>query len=129
LYAGTTFLEHPVRDGVIRTAGWLGFHAALVVAAFCWLRQPRACATRWKLLAWAALSLAAAVVGWRFFPRYFFQFLPVLVICAARGMGLLGRKRVLALALLLIPLVRFGPRYAILARDLATGRPHVWNDV
>jgi hypothetical protein len=129
LYAGTTFLEHPVRDGVIRTAAWLGFHAALVVAAFCWLRQSRACAVRWKLLAWAALSLAAAVVGWRFFPRYFFQFLPVLVICAARGMVLLGRKRVLALALLLIPLVRFGPRYAILVRDLATGRPHVWNDV
>jgi hypothetical protein len=129
LYAGTTFLEHPVRDGVIRTAAWLGFHAALVVAAFWWLRQSRACAMRWKLLAWAALSLAAAVVGWRFFPRYFFQFLPVLVIVASRGMVLLGRKRALALVLLLIPLVRFGPRYVMLARDLAAGRPHVWNDV
>jgi hypothetical protein len=84
---------------------------------------------RWKLLAWAALSLAAAVVGWRFFPRYFFQFLPVLVIVASRGMVLLGRKRALALVLLLIPLVRFGPRYVMLARDLAAGRPHVWNDV
>ncbi len=41
----------------------------------------------------------------------------------------LGRKRALALALLLIPLVRFGPRYAMLARDLATGRPHAWADV
>jgi hypothetical protein len=129
LYAGTTFLAHPVRDGAIRSASWLGFHAALVAAAICWLRQSRACAVRWKLLAWAALSLAATVVGWRFFPRYFFQFLPVLVICASRGMVSLGRKRALALALLLIPLVRFGPRYAMLARDLATGRPHVWNDV
>jgi hypothetical protein len=129
LYAGTTFLEHPVRDGVIRTAAWLGFHATLVVAAFWWLRKSRACAVRWKLLAWAALSLAAAVVGWRFFPRYFFQFLPVLVIAASRGMVLLGRKRALALVLLLIPLVRFGPRYAILARDLATGRSHAWADV
>jgi len=129
LYAGRTFLEHPLRDGVIRTADWFGFHAALVVAALCWLRWSRVCAMRWKLLAWAALSLAAAAVGWRFFPRYFFQFLPVLVIAAARGMVLLGRKRALALALLLIPLVRFGPRYVILARDLAAGRPHVWSDV
>ena len=129
LYAGTTFLEHPGRDGIIRTAGWLGFHAALVVAAFWWLRQSRGCAVRWKLLAWAALSLAAAVVGWRFFPRYFFQLLPVLVISASRGLVLLGRKRALALVLLLIPLVRFGPRYLILVRDLANGRPHAWNDV
>lgn len=129
LYAGTTFLEHPVRDGVIRSAAWLGFHAALVFAAFWWLRQSRACAVRWKLLAWAALSFASALVGWRFFPRYFFQFLPVLVIVAARGMVLLGRKRALALALLLIPLARFGPRYVMLARDLATGRPHAWNDI
>ena len=129
LYAGTTFLEHPVRDGVIRTAAWLGFHGTLVVAAFWWLVQSRACPVRWKLLAWAALSLAAAVVGWRFFPRYFFQFLPVLVIGASRGMVLLGRKRALALVLLLIPLVRFGPRYVMLARDLSTGRPHAWNDV
>ncbi len=129
LYAGTTFLDHPVRDGVIRTASWLGFHAALVAAAICWLAHCRACAVRWKLLAWAALSLAAATLGWRFFPRYFFQFLPVLVICASRGMVSLGWKRTLALALLLIPLVRFGPRYFTLARDLATGRPHAWADV
>src|SRR5258708_36313651 len=73
--------------------------------------------------------MAAAIIGWRFCPRYFFQFLPVLVICASRGMVSLGRKRALALALLLIPLVRFGPRYPMLARDLATGRPHAWADV
>lgn len=129
LYAGKTFLEHPVREGAIRTANWLGFHAALVLTGFWWLRRSRACAVRWKLLAWAAVSLAAAAVGWRFFPRYFFQILPVLVIAASRGMVLLGRKRACALVLLVIPLVRFGPRYVMLARDLATGRPHAWNDV
>jgi hypothetical protein len=133
LYAGTTFLEHPVRDGIVRTANWFGFHAALVVAAL-WNR-PRhgqdACLSsiRWKLLAWAAISFAAAVMGWRFFPRYFFQLLPVLVIAAARGMVIMKNKRACALALLLIPLIRFGPRYVLLARDLATGRPHQWNDV
>jgi hypothetical protein len=39
------------------------------------------------------------------------------------------RKRVIALALLLIPLIRFGPRYFLLARDLATSQPHHWSDV
>jgi hypothetical protein len=124
LYAGSTFLEHPLRDGVIRSADWLGFHAALVVAAI-WARR----SVRWQLLAWAAISFAAALVGWRFFPRYFFQVLPVLVIVASRGMVVAKRWRVILLALLLIPAVRFGPRYFLLARDLATGQPHQWSDV
>jgi hypothetical protein len=128
LYAGSTFLEHPIRDGVARTAGWLGFHAALVVAVL-WNWHSRLSGVRWKLLAWAALSLAAAILGWRFFPRYFFQLLPVLAIAASRGMVLMKRKRVIALALLLIPLIRFGPRYFLLARDLATSQPHHWSDV
>ena len=124
LYAGTTFLEHPLRDGVIRSGDWLGFHAALVAAAI-WARS----SVRWRLVAWAAISFAAALVGWRFFPRYFFQLLPVLAIVASRGMVLAKRRRVIVLALLLIPLVRFGPRYFQLARDLATGQPHQWSDV
>jgi hypothetical protein len=127
LYAGSTFVEHPVRNGLIRTAGWLGFHAALVVAATWWCRHPNS--TRWKMLAWAVLSFAAAVVGWRFFPRYFFQLLPVLTIAASRGLVLMKGKRALALVLLLVPLVRFGPRYLVLARDLVTGQPHQWADV
>ncbi len=126
LYAGSTFVEHPVRNGIVRTADWLGFHAALIAAA---LWKPNAFPFRWKMLAWAAISFAAAVVGWRFFPRYFFQLLPVLVIAASRGIVLMRRWRALALALLLIPLIRFGPRYILLARDLATGQPHQWSDV
>ena len=126
LYAGTTFLEHPLWNGTVRTADWLGFHAALIVAAGWWLWNPDK--FRWKIPAWAALSFLAAIVGWRFFPRYFFQLLPVAVIAASRGMVLMERKRAIALALLLIPLTRFGPRYIILARDLATGRQHQWAD-
>jgi len=125
LYAGSTFIEHPLRNGVVRTAGWLGFHAALVVAAI-WPVKER---THWKIIAWAALSFAAAVVGWRFFPRYFFQLLPVLVIAGARGIVLMKNRRALALALLLVPLIRFGPRYVLLARDLMAGQPHQWADV
>ena len=37
--------------------------------------------------------------------------------------------RVLVLVLLLIPLVRFGPRYVTLANDLAHGRQSDWSDL
>src|SRR5262249_45038565 len=69
--------------------------------------------------------------GWRFFPRYFFQILPALALLGARGIRLLpvrARAGLIGLALL-VPLVRFGPRYFLLARDLATGREHDWMDV
>jgi len=122
LYAGSTFLEHPIRDGIVRTADWLGFHSALVVAAV-WNRDSQP--FRWKLIAWAVISFAAAVLGWRFFPRYFFQVLPVLVIAASRGIVLMKRWRVLVLGLLLIPLIRFGPRYVL----LASGRSQEWRDI
>lgn len=129
LYAASTFVEHPVFNGMLRTADWLGFHASLV-AAVLWNRHSYLSGIGWKLLAWAALSFAAALVGWRLFPRYFFQLLPVLAIAAARGMVLAERrKRSVILVLLLVPLIRFGPRYVMLARDLATGRPHQWADV
>jgi hypothetical protein len=52
-------------------------------------------------------------------------------LLAARGICLLPRSaRVCVLAVALaVPLVRFGPRYFLLARDLATGRQHEWVDV
>jgi hypothetical protein len=55
--------------------------------------------------------------------------LPVLVLAASRGLETMGRHRVIALALLLIPVARFGPRYALLAADLIHGRPHEWRDL
>jgi hypothetical protein len=42
---------------------------------------------------------------------------------------LLGRWRCIMLGLLLIPLIRFGPRYLILANDLAHGRQSNWSDL
>jgi hypothetical protein len=44
----------------------------------------------------------------------------------------LARRRTLAwvaAAALLVPAVRFGPRYATLAHDLLAGRPHQWADL
>ncbi len=129
LYAANTFVAHPVREGISRTLNWAGFQAALIIgAAWMWARDQKS--DRWRLVGWAALSLAAVAAGWRFFPRYYLQLLPVMALCGARGIVLLGRRRAgIALALLLIPFVRFGPRYAVLARDLIAGRPHEWRDV
>jgi len=128
IYAGSTFLEHPLRDGVLRTLNWMGFHAALVLcAAWFWLRDRSP--DRWRLGLWAALALASVAAGWRFFPRYYLQALPVAALAAARGYCLLGRRRAFVLLLLVIPLARFGPRYVLLARDLAAGRSHVWSDL
>jgi len=127
-YAGQTFVSHPVANGLLRTGNWLGFHAAAAAAAaWCWLRDSKS--ARWRWAAWAAISMAAVAAGWRFFPRYYLQLFPLLILLAARGMVLLGRRRAVVLVLLIVPLVRFGPRYAILARDLLAGRSHEWADI
>jgi len=129
IYAGQTFVENPLGNGVVRTAHWLGFHATIVIAAiWFWFREPKAGRARWA--AWAAISCAAMALGWRFFPRYYFQLLPLAALAGARGFTLLGRRRATAVAaLLLVPLIRFGPRYAILARDLIANRPPHWVDI
>jgi hypothetical protein len=124
MYSEQTFA---FATGFVRTANWAGFQCALVVgAAIALCREDR---WRWKMTAWLVLSLAAVAAGWRFFPRYYFQLLPVMVLLAARGYTLLGRWRAVLLALLLIPLARFGPRYLILANDLAHERPSDWSDL
>ena len=117
---GALYSEQTSRlsTGFIRTADWAGFQAALVLGAVVVLwKENRG---RWKMLAWLLLSLIAVAAGWRFFPRYYFQLLPVMALLAARGYTLLGRYRAILLVLLLIPLVRFGPRYVLLANDLYT---------
>ncbi|MEP6537979.1 MAG: hypothetical protein ABJF23_21755 [Bryobacteraceae bacterium] len=110
--------------GLARTANWMGFHATIVIAGAWFLRREK----RW--LAWLLLSLVAVAAGWRFFPRYYFQLLPVFTLAAARGLMLMHtRWRIAVLSLLLIPALRFGPRYATLAGDLLHSRPHEWSDL
>lgn len=124
MYSEQTFA---LSTAFVRTANWTGFHVALVVgAAVALCRESR---WRWKMTGWLLLSLMAVAAGWRFFPRYYFQLLPVMVLLAARGYTLLGRWRVLVLVLLLIPLARFGPRYVTLANDLAHERQSDWSDL
>ena len=122
LYSGQTFA---MVTGVTRTLNWAGLQSALVVAAAFALWKEK----RWRMAMWILLSLAAVAAGWRFFPRYYFQLLPVMALLAARGYTLLGRCRVCVWLLLLIPLARFGPRYVTLANDLVHGRETQWADL
>ena len=108
-YAASPFEANPLANGVARTVNWLGFHGALVAAALglLWKAKPG-----WPWMVWIALSFAGISAGMRFFPRYYFLLFPPLVLMAARGFTLLGRRTVLPAALLLlIPFVRFGPTY------------------
>ena len=137
-YAGSSPELHPALNGLRRTANWLGFHAALALgaAAFWWAERKRE--NLW-MAGWLALSLCGVALGGRFFPRYFLQLLPPMVLMAARGTVLLwwqtserGIPRIfawVAAAALLVPLVRFGPRYGQLAQDLFLGREHHWADL
>ncbi len=128
-YARDPFVANAAWEGVVRTANWAGFHAALVVGAAGFWRAQRSEDSR-RLLGWALLCLASVAAGWRFFPRYYFALLPVMTLAAARGLALLDRRRAaLAMVLLAAPLARFGPRYLELAWDLWAGREHRWADL
>jgi hypothetical protein len=122
IYAANTFIANPAAEGFKRTADWLGFQAALVIGTVVALKRDR----DWRLGGWIALSLAGIVLGLRFFPRYYFLLLPPTTVAAARGWSLLAdvrlfRSRIPAVtillpALLLIPFLRFAPRYVMLAQ-------------
>jgi hypothetical protein len=122
LYSERSF---PLGTGFTRTLNWAGFQCALVAgAAYAFWKEKN-----WRIAGWLLLSLMAVAAGGRFFPRYYFQLLPVMALMAARGYVLLGRSRVVLLLLLLIPLVRFGPRYVTLANDLLHDRQTQWSDL
>ena len=124
---GELYSEHGFtwQTGIVRTLNWAGFQVALLVATgFLVCREKR-----YRMLGWLLLSMVAVAAGWRFFPRYYFQLLPPLALMAARGYTLMKGKRIVVLALLLIPLARFGPRYVVLANDLLHGRQSEWSDI
>ena len=117
IYAGTTFVDAPLKNGLLRTLNWAGFHAAIVIAAIVGQASRPVPPDRRRWLVWLLVSLAGVAAGFRFFPRYYFQLLPVVVLLASRGFAQMrGRRRLIAL-LLLIPLVRFAPTYFQAARN------------
>jgi 4-amino-4-deoxy-L-arabinose transferase-like glycosyltransferase len=99
---------------------------AIGAAAFWWENRKR---ENYWIAAWLVLSLAGVALGARFFPRYYLQILPPMVLLASTA---LARRKTLAWAAviaLLVPAVRFGPRYVTLAHDLLSHRPHQWADL
>ena len=133
IYAAQSPVLHPFAIGVTRSLHWLGFHAALAGGAgvALWRSERR---DRWRLASWLLISFAAVCLGTRFAPHYFLQLLPAMVVAAARGLVLAWRRRpaltiALASVALLVPFVRFGPRYASLAYDNMTGKKVQWSDV
>jgi hypothetical protein len=129
IYAERAPVTEPLKNAAIRTAHWMGFHAALVLGAVCGFREPG----RWRLAMWLLLSFVAAALGWRFAPHYFLQVLPPLVVIASRGIVLVAHRKAPSAAafaiLLLIPFIRFAPRYARLAYDDILQREPQWIDV
>jgi len=133
VYAGSSPEAHPYVNGLTRTANWLGFHAAITLGALCFFWKERGSFER-RAAAWFIISAAAVALGLRFAPRYFFQWLPVVILLGARGLRLAYQQRprltaIAACLLLLVPAARFGPRYFLLAADLTAGRPHAWRDI
>jgi hypothetical protein len=133
LYAKYSPVTNPWQTGLSRTLDWLGFHAALGAgSAVTLVKMGRK--DRWQMVAWMALSFVAVCLGTRFAPHYYLQLLPPMVIAASRGIVLATerwqRTSLVALAvLLLIPFIRFGPRYVTLGIDLLTGRTPQWSDI
>ena len=133
LYAAESPVLHPVRVGLVRSLDWLGFHSALAGGTIFELSVADR-AERWKMGSWLLLSFCAVCLGTRFAPHYFLQLLPPMVIAGSRGVVLAWRRyriitAVVLTAALLVPFVRFGPRYALLAYDNVRGRPPQWTDV
>jgi len=127
LYASSPFVENPLRNGLVRTLNWVGFHVAIVIAAGRFLGRFLAsgdgAARVWNWVAWLALAAIGVAAGLRFFPRYYFLLLPVVVLMAARGFAVFGRRGELVALLLLIPATRFGPTY------LTALTNHEWRDI
>src|SRR5688572_30024259 len=114
LYAGSTFIDSPLKNGLVRTLSWMFFHAAIVVSAVVALWRDK----RRAWIGWLAVSFVGVSMGLRFFPRYYFLFLPPIVLLGGACFSLPKAREGQAKAcptwlavLLLIPLIRFGPSY------------------
>ena len=128
------FVANPLWNGVLRSANWLGFHAAAVAASAQYSLwndgTPASSAGRKSatlgLAGAGSLALAGVTAGMRFFPRYYFLLMPPLALMAARGFTLARPARGLGCgaAARRSPLVRFTPDYwqPLTSRNGATSR-------
>jgi hypothetical protein len=133
-YVGVYTPAEWITRGVQRTLNYAGFHAPLVLCVILLFRyspKPPDARSRFYshvLLAWLAVSYLGVASGGRFFPRYFYQVLPLLCLLAARGYRLASATpawklwRVALAVGLALSLVRFHTRTAVLAWETISGR-------
>jgi hypothetical protein len=125
-YASNTFIANPLKEAISRGMNWAGFHAPLVVAGVVFARRE---GSR-QMAMWALVSVFAVAAGLRFFPRYFFQLLPVTCLAGARGFAIASRTwRTVLVILLVIPAIRFAPRYVKLTAETLESTEHLWSDI
>src|ERR1035441_10047833 len=62
VYAGTTFVEAPLKNGLLRTLNWAGFHAAIVIAAVGQASWP-VHSERRRWLVWLPISFVGVAAG------------------------------------------------------------------
>ncbi len=125
-YSAHTFISNPLKEGIERMLNWAGFHAPIVIASLVYTRREG----DKRIAMWAVLSCFAVIAGLRFYPRYFFQLLPIACLAGSRGFTIASRTwRTILVFLLLIPTIRFAPRYAKLAGEQLEGTSPVWSDI
>lgn len=129
-YSRDTPFAHPFVEGLLRTLNWTGFHAALVLPAGWFLARERRGYAR-LLAIWLFFACVAVAGGWRFYPRYYFAVLPVVVLLAARGLQMMPRRWsiVLLAVTLSVPAVRFGVPQIRMAFETLRGEPSNWSDL
>ncbi len=114
-YTRSSSEPSPLWNALRRSLDWTGFHAALAIGAsvFWWKNRRQ---NLW-LAIWIAASFVGVALGGRFFPRYFFLLLPPLVIVSARALAQYRPAAIVAAVALLVPLIRFAPRYFTVAQS------------
>ncbi len=117
MYSREGLFANPVKEGVMRTLNWGGFHlAVLALAVPAVVRKHK---HQRLLVLWLGVSLIIVITGFRFFPRYYFQLLPACVLAAAPAAAA-PRQRwatLLLAAALAVPAIRFGGRHVATLRN------------
>lgn len=115
-----------VGEGVLATTHFLALPLALAVFSAATPATAAERRTTVMLVIWAAVMLAAAWIGFRFYKGYFLAVLPPLCLLAAAPWGLLGRRGVLRRewlrALLLLPALVLVARQAMFLDQLRRNR-------
>lgn len=92
-YANCLPFEVKLANATLKTLFFLAINIGLVIPAAAWLARARRDQLAWRtgaaavLVAWLAASFVAVGAGGRFYPHYFIQVLPPLVILAARQLN------------------------------------------